>query len=536
MFKFHQKTSDRVQNYRKLRYFNFTIVCLCSGVDVIGLAAVVTLSENIKDKFGVDYTTSTWALTAYAVTFAGFIALFGRVGDFVGNAKILTCGSFLLSIFSLLCAVVPNFGAFAAFRALQGLAGAAIVPTGYALVPHLFTKEESQRYFSILAGIFSTCFGLGFIFGGAFAASDIGYKGLFYFMFGIMLVLSTISFFTFMGVEMIEQSKDSNKNRWKRLWQLDFIGTTIFISGSILLVVGLTEGGEKWNQPKAYVVIPVSVILLIAFCIWNVFYDTIIMKSKNIISEKNYIYLKGVQVLIPIELVKSKNFIAMVIASFLFYLAFTSCFYLIVQYSELVEGNTPIIAAIKLIPFMLGLLLTNTIIAVKHELFHARLANIVGLFLMFCSSIIIIMLHLVHDELFWKLFLAVGFINGVGSALFFSFMLMLVVGNAPIHLRGIASGTVQTFGQFGNEVAFSIMASILGTVDKKPGETYPIIRLKDKFQNIAYFNLASSLIAFLTVLLFTRSTVSKSGHVSDDVGVEPSSKKEETSVQVYVVE
>ncbi|MFW5420372.1 MFS transporter [Nocardiopsis sp. CNT-189] len=58
----------------------------------------------------------------------------GRIGDAVGHRAVLACGLALFGAGSLLCALAPTGELLIAFRALQGVGGGLVMPSGLALV------------------------------------------------------------------------------------------------------------------------------------------------------------------------------------------------------------------------------------------------------------------------------------------------------------------------------------------------------------------------------------------------------------------
>lgn len=486
-------------------YLTFFVIAMACAFDTSCVAAMVALNENIQKEFSISYTKATWGLTSYAITFAGFIAFFGRLGDIAGNHYLFTISTLFFSICSLLCATVPNFEAFAVFRAFQGIAGAGIVPSSYALIPTLFEDPEVMgQFLSILSIVFAAFFGIGFILGGAFAMSSDGYKGLFYLVFAVLLLIFISSFWLILplGKHLSPEDDYDESNGWaekgRLIKLLDYPGSFLFIAGSIFIVVGLTEGGESWKKPVAYVCFIVGIVLLWVFFTYNIFFSSFLVSLKWAHLNKIYHYMSTRQILIPQQVMNLPNFWPSMITCFLNYCCFLSNFYIINQYSLFEENNSSIIAAIKLLPIVVALVMSNCVsIFIPHSLSPKR-GIIVGFVFMFASSIILIQIKEVQKDLFWKLFFVTGLICGFGSGLYFPYMLRITVGEAPLEYKGITSGIMQTFGQFGSEVTFSVLASILGELTGTKAD------IKSRFQNTTYFSLASSASGLLISVIFLR--------------------------------
>ncbi|KAG0663042.1 hypothetical protein C6P45_000918 [Maudiozyma exigua] len=481
-------------------YLTFFIISMACAFDTSCVAAMVALNQNVQDEFSISYTKATWGLTSYAITFAGFIAFFGRLGDIAGNHYLFPLSALTFSICSLLCATVPNFEAFAVFRALQGIAGAGIVPSSYALIPVLFEDQEvAAKFLSVLSIVFAAFFGIGFILGGAFAMSSDGYKGLFYLVFAVMLLIFVSSYWLTLPLGKESKTEAQTWLEKRRLMTLlDYPGSFLFIAGSIFIVVGLTEGGESWKKPVAYVCFIVGIVLLAIFFFYNIFFSSFLdllewCKLVNI-----HEYMSTRQILIPQQVMSLPNFWPSMITCFLNYCCFLSSFYIINQYSLFEESNSPIIAAIKLIPVVVGLVLANSVSLFTPRCITAKRGIIIGFAIMVGASIILVQVKEVETDLFWKLFFVTGFMCGFGSGLYFPYMLRITVGEAPMEYKGITSGVMQTFGQFGSEVTFSVLASILGELTGTKAD------IKSRFQNTAYFSVASSASGLLISIIFLK--------------------------------
>lgn len=511
------KALEEIRNKcQKSRYqlnVNVGLIFLGCTFDLLNVASMISLIDDLAKTYNISYTTASWSLTSYAVTFAGFIACMGRLGDIIGNSVLFTISCSCFAVLSLLCAVMPNFPAFAVFRAIQGICAAGLVPCAYALIPILAPKEKVQKYFSIVSCGFSSTIGLGLIIGGAFATTKIGYRGIFYLTFAVMTLISIIAFFFTYGVEKLNKKpqKDQASTSVK---SLDFTGSLIFVAGSILIVVGLTEGGESWNRPVTYVTLVIGIILFFGFFVWNCTYTKIVRGFEycGIDTSK---YFEKVQLLIPIDVLFMKNFIPIVLAFALNNACLFSCLYIIDQYSQYAERNSPLLAGVKLVPLIICMVIGNALCAFESTKLRPRVGVAIGFFLALAGSIILIQLHLVKENLFWKIFFSAQALVGFGVAIFYPYALQIAVGGAPDESKGIASGVAQTFGQLGIEITFSVMASVLGNINEMKGKSNAIQKFRTGFQNCSYFTVAVGALGFLVTAICIRDIPPLNDDMSD---------------------
>lgn len=479
---------------------NVALIFLGCSIDLINVSSMISLIDELSTKYSISYTTASWSLTSYAVTFAGFIAFMGRLGDIVGNSRLFTvsCGCF--AILSLLCGLMPNFEAFAVMRALQGIAAAGLVPCGYALIPILSPKEQVQKYFSIVLCGFSSTIGIGLIIGGAFAKTNVGYKGIFYLTFAAMTLICIMAFFFTCDVEKNEEKGLEVKESTATVASLDFIGSLIFITGSILIVVGLTEGGESWREPKAYVTFAIGIVLFLGFFAWNCFYLKIV-NGIMFIGIDTTKYFEKVQLLVPLNILFMKQFIPIVLAFAMNNACLFSSIYIIDQYSQYKENDSPLMAGVKLVPLIISMIIGNFLCGIEKTRMRPKFGVTLGFFLALSGSIILTQLRAVKYDVFWKIFFSAEVLVGFGVAIFYPYALQLAVGRAPDEAKGIASGVAQTFGQLGIEIAFSIMASVLGNIEEIRGRPDASELFPRGFQRCSYFTVAVGAFGFLLTAL-----------------------------------
>ena len=82
--------------------------------------------------------------TAYTLPFALSQPFLGPLGDIFSKARIVKVGTSLLALFLALAALAPNLSSLFAARVVAGIAGAAILPIGFALIGDSFPMARRQ--------------------------------------------------------------------------------------------------------------------------------------------------------------------------------------------------------------------------------------------------------------------------------------------------------------------------------------------------------------------------------------------------------
>jgi EmrB/QacA subfamily drug resistance transporter len=83
-----------------------------------------------------------WIVEAYALTLSALLLVGGSLGDLFGRRRVFAIGTAAFGVCSLLCAAAPTSGVLIAARAIQGVAGALLVPNTLALIMDTFAEHE----------------------------------------------------------------------------------------------------------------------------------------------------------------------------------------------------------------------------------------------------------------------------------------------------------------------------------------------------------------------------------------------------------
>ena len=94
----------------------------------------VAFPDIVRSFPGTGPASLSWVLNAYTITFAALLIPAGKVADKVGHKRTFLAGSALFTLSSLVCAVAPSAGLLVAFRVVQALGAAALIPSSLALV------------------------------------------------------------------------------------------------------------------------------------------------------------------------------------------------------------------------------------------------------------------------------------------------------------------------------------------------------------------------------------------------------------------
>jgi EmrB/QacA subfamily drug resistance transporter len=132
-------------------------------------ATVVNVAyPSIHESFpGSSVSQLSWVLNAYNIVFAGLLVAGGGLADLLGRRRVFIVGLFLFTVFSGACAAATSLDMLIAFRVLQGIGAALLVPSSMAIVVNAADPEHRAHSLSLWAAAGALAAGLGPPLGGA---------------------------------------------------------------------------------------------------------------------------------------------------------------------------------------------------------------------------------------------------------------------------------------------------------------------------------------------------------------------------------
>jgi EmrB/QacA subfamily drug resistance transporter len=121
------------------------ISILASFVAFLDGSVVNVALPAISRQLGGGLLTQQWVSDAYLITLGALILAAGSFSDIFGRKKILIIGLWGFLLTSLLCALAPSGEFLIVSRALQGVAGALLVPSSLAMIIAAFSGADQAK-------------------------------------------------------------------------------------------------------------------------------------------------------------------------------------------------------------------------------------------------------------------------------------------------------------------------------------------------------------------------------------------------------
>src|SRR6185369_12320890 len=126
------------------RWWGLALLCSAYFMVILDVSIVNVALPSIQKDLDFAQGDLQWVLSAYALTFGGFLLLGGRMADLLGRRRMFMSGVVVFTAASLACGLSNSEGMLIASRAVQGLGAAILSPAALSIITTTF-QEGSER-------------------------------------------------------------------------------------------------------------------------------------------------------------------------------------------------------------------------------------------------------------------------------------------------------------------------------------------------------------------------------------------------------
>jgi EmrB/QacA subfamily drug resistance transporter len=239
------------------RWLALAVVGTAFFMTVLDVSIVNVALPTIGDELHFSRENLQWVVTAYALTFGGFLLLGGRAADLLGRRTVFMVGVVLFSCASLACGLANSEGLLIGARAVQGLGGAIISPAALSIVSAAFTEgAERNKALGIWGALGGSGAAVGVLLGGILT-NYAGWEWIFF----VNVPVGALVFLA--APRIIRESRVQVAVR-----HFDPLGAVTITSGLALLVYALSRAPfDGWATTRTILLIIVAVALVAAFLV-----------------------------------------------------------------------------------------------------------------------------------------------------------------------------------------------------------------------------------------------------------------------------
>ncbi|MFJ7626460.1 MFS transporter [Streptomyces sp. NPDC097595] len=388
---------------------------------------VTTALPSIRESLGGEMEELEWTVNAYTLTFAVLLMFGAALGDRFGRRRLFLTGLTVFTGASAAAALSPGINELIAFRAVQGVGAAIMMP----LTLTLLTAAVAPARRGMALGIFSAATGLAVASGpliGGSLTEHISWQWIFWLNVPIGLLLLPLARF-----RLAESYAPGAR--------LDVPGTLLVSGGLFGIVYGLVNANaDGWTSPTVLTSLIAGIALIGAFVRHG---------------------FRGRKPMLPMRLFRDRGFFGINIASLLMYLGMFGAIFLLSQYFQGVLGYSPTEAGLRMLPWTGMPMLVAPIAGILSDRFGGRPVVVTGLALQ-AVGLALFALVIAPDASYVSQLPGL-IIGGIGMALYFAPAASLVMSSVRPGDQGIASGANNALREVGGALGVAVLTTVFAS-------------------------------------------------------------------------
>ncbi|MDO8209458.1 DHA2 family efflux MFS transporter permease subunit [Conexibacter sp. CPCC 206217] len=420
------------------RWLILFVVLAVECMDLLDGTIVNVAAPSIGAELHASTTALQWIVGGYALALAVGLVLGGRLGDLFGRRRLFLIGTAAFTVCSLLCGVAPSSGVLIAFRLLQGLAAALMIPQGFGIIRSAFSTEELPKAFGLFGPVIGLSAVLGPIVGGALVDADLFGTG-WRLVFLVNLPLGIVAVAA--GIALLPESRTDGVSN------LDGVGAALVALAVGLLIYPLIQGRELDWPAWTFAMMAASGVLLIVFG-WH----------------ERRRERAGRDPLVTTSIFAKRAYTSGLLVMLLFFAGMVGLMLVLTLYLQLGLGFSAIHAGLSLAPQSLGMAigagLGGALLAPRfgRKVLHA------GLVVMAIGTVALLLVVDANglDVTTWQLAVP-QLVAGVGIGLVVAPLFSLVLAAVADDEVGSASGVLNALQQLGSAVGIALLGTLFFT-------------------------------------------------------------------------
>jgi EmrB/QacA subfamily drug resistance transporter len=408
------------------------VVSLGFFMTLLDLTIVNIAIPNMIARLHASLDDILWVINAYALVLAVLVITAGRLGDLVGPRLMFGAGITVFTAASAACGLAPSPGWLIAFRAVQGLGAAMLMPQTLTIITNTFPPERRGAAFGVWGAVAGVATIAGPTLGGLLVTA-FDWRWIFFVNLPIGVIVLVLT-----GI-IIPDLKLGRRHRF------DIAGVLLASASLLAICYGLVEGQRyNWGTITSFISIPLvigaGVALLAVFLLVQRF-------------------TQGKEPLVPFALFRDRNYSVVNWVSGVLAVGMMGIFLPFTIYLQSVLGFSALKAGLTMAP--------ASVLSMFVAPVAGRMTDKVGGKYILMSGLTLFgvgmgwMALIAHPGSAWYTFLAPLLVAGLGMGCIFAPLATVAMRNVDPRLAGAASGVLNTIRQVGLVIGTAAVGALL---------------------------------------------------------------------------
>jgi EmrB/QacA subfamily drug resistance transporter len=402
------------------------IAILASFVAFLDGSVINVALPVISRELGGGVATQQWVVDAYAITLGALMLTAGSLSDIFGRRKILVFGLVGFAVASILCAVSPTDTVLIVARAVQGIAGALLVPSSLALIISEFSGKAQGK----AIGTWTAWTGIAFLVGpllGGFLVDHGSWRWIF--AINVLPIAMTL------GLLAKLTTKADSSTRAK----VDVMGSVLAAVGLAGTVFSLIEVRNLgWDDPRIFASFIIGMAMLVAFILYE---------------------RRARQPMLPLELFNVRNFAVGNVATVAIYGGLSIATFVVAIFLQQVGQYSALESGLALLPVTILMFFLSSRFGALAGTFGPRLFMGVGPII--GATGFLLMLLVGPDVSYWSVLPGI-LLFGLGLSVTVAPLTSAILGSISDRQAGIGSATNNAVSRVAGLVTIALVGIVTG--------------------------------------------------------------------------
>lgn len=403
-----------------------TITSLAFVIAQLDVSIVNIALPQIAEAYQCNINTLQWIIDAYALAFAVLLLSAGSLSDLLGARRIFQLGLGIFGIASVGCGFAINAESLIAFRVLQGVGAATMIPSSLAILNQAFAHDPAKRSRAIG---FWTAAGSAAIAAGPIVGGLIIEISNWRFIFFVNAPLCVAGIL--LSLRLPVQSKQQVRKSFDVAGQLAW---TLFITVLIAVIIEWPRRG--FHDPLIYGGVLFSIMALPVF----------LMIEKKV----------GAPML-PLHLFHSANFNVLLLLGAVLNGAYYGTIFILSLYLQGVLHYPSFTAGMAFLPLTVGFVISNVLCGRIINRYGIRVPVLTGLLLFAIGFAGLFLVQATTP--YWQLFMPFLIIP-LGMGLAVPAMTTGILSSVDKSLSGTASAALNTVRQASGAIGVALFGAM----------------------------------------------------------------------------